>query len=311
MPIMYFIGVTTASSSINSVFPRWGEELGLSGATLVGMDFKPHDDPSRYREAVTRIKRDPDSHGALVTTHKMDLYAACHDLFDHIDPLAQSMGEIGSIYKRDGQLCGRAVDPENSGKALAAFLPENHWQLTGGETAACILGAGGASVALSWHLLTWCTDPQNRPAKLVVSDINPERLDHMRAFHSTLNSDLPVEYQLSANAEDNDALVNALPAGSLVVNATGLGKDAPGSPLTDNVSFPQGGYVWEFNYRGNLVHLDQARSQKATRSLHIEDGWTYFIHGWSSVIADVFDISIPSSGTVFDRLSAIAGQARK
>ena len=307
---MYFIGVTTASSSINSVFPRWAKELGLNDARLVGMDFKPHDAPERYRDAVGRIKEDPSAYGALVTTHKMDLYSACHDLFDQIDPLAQSMGEIGSIYKRDGELCGRAVDPENSGKALAAFLPQNHWKTNGGQAAACILGAGGASVALSWHLLTQCPDPKNRPAKLIVSDINPERLDHMRAFHVTLNSNVPIEYHLSASAEDNDALVSALPAGSLVVNATGLGKDAPGSPLTDNALFPHTGYLWEFNYRGGLVFLDQAQSQKTTRELHIEDGWIYFIHGWSSVISDVFNISIPNSGSEFDRLAAIASATR-
>jgi shikimate dehydrogenase len=36
---MGFVGVTTGRSSINSVFPRWGEALGLPSRTLVGHDI--------------------------------------------------------------------------------------------------------------------------------------------------------------------------------------------------------------------------------------------------------------------------------
>jgi len=103
--------------------------------------------------------------------------------------------------------------------------------------------------------------------------------------------------------------VAALPATSMVVNATGLGKDGPGSPLTDACPWPERGLVWEFNYRGDLVFLDQARAAAAARALSIHDGWVYFIHGWTRVIAEVFDIGIPMSGPDFDALSRIAIQA--
>jgi shikimate 5-dehydrogenase len=107
-----------------------------------------------------------------------------------------------------------------------------------------------------------------------------------------------------------DALVSQLPPGSLIVNATGLGKDTPGSPLTHAVTFPEHSLIWDFNYRGNLVFLDQARAQQSARSLHIEDGWTYFIHGWTQVIADVFHKTIPSHGPLFNELSRLAATAR-
>ena len=110
--------------------------------------------------------------------------------------------------------------------------------------------------------------------------------------------------------EDNDALTRTLPPGSLVVNATGLGKDAPGSPITDAAPFPDHGYAWDFNYRGDLVFLDQARRQEAARRLHVEDGWRYFIHGWLAVIADVFHRDIPVAGKVFEELCAIAACER-
>ena len=51
-PTMYFIGVTTAKSSIMKVFPEWAKALNLGDVTITGMDFKQHDDPALYREAV-------------------------------------------------------------------------------------------------------------------------------------------------------------------------------------------------------------------------------------------------------------------
>jgi hypothetical protein len=46
-------------------------------------------------------------------------------------------------------------------------------------------------------------------------------------------------------------------------------------------------------------------------NLTVEDGWIYFIHGWTRVIAEVFHVNIPTSGPEFDRLSQIAGATRK
>jgi hypothetical protein len=43
------------------------------------------------------------------------------------------------------------------------------------------------------------------------------------------------------------------------------------------------------------------------RRLTVEDGWIYFLHGWTRVIAEVFDVNIPSSGPPFERLSELAG----
>jgi shikimate 5-dehydrogenase len=105
-------------------------------------------------------------------------------------------------------------------------------------------------------------------------------------------------------------LLAKIPSGSLVVNATGLGKDAHGSPLTNAALFPEQGLVWEFNYRGDLAFLEQARAQEKSCRLRIEDGWVYFLHGWTRVISDVFAVDIPTRGPLFDELSQIAATAR-
>ena len=90
-----------------------------------------------------------------------------------------------------------------------------------------------------------------------------------------------------------------------------MGKDTPGSPIGNAAEFPEDGMAWDFNYRGDLVFLDQSRTQQAQKRLHIEDGWVYFIHGWTRVISEVFHIDIPTTGPEFDALSRIAGEARQ
>lgn len=305
-PTFYFIGVTTAKSSIMRVFPEWARHLGLGEVEMKGIDFVPHDRPERYREAVAFLKSDPLSLGALVTTHKLDLYEACSDMFDEIDPHARLMAETSCLSKRDGRLVCHAKDPISAGLSIDGFLPHDHFARSGAEVFS--MGAGGSTIALTWHLMQKSRGV-NRPSRIVVSNRSQARLDHIREIHRQVDSDIPVEYALAPRPEDNDAILAGMKPGSLVINATGLGKDAPGSPLTDAARFPERAIVWELNYRGNLVFLGQARAQAEARGLQIEDGWTYFIHGWTQVIAEVFEIDLPTSGPGFQEISAIAARA--
>ena len=306
-PTLYFIGMTTGKSSIMRVFPRWAEYLKLGEVAIQGIDCQWHDEPAVYQRAVGFIKADALSLGALVTTHKIDLLRACREQFEFLDAHAQLTGEISCISKRGGQLRGHAMDPISSGLALEAFLPPGHWEATGGE--ALCLGAGGSAIAITSYLMD-AKHGTNRPSRIVVANRSAPRLAEIQEIHHQLACPIPVEYHHTPSPEDSDALLAALKPHSLVMNATGLGKDAPGSPLSDAGIFPDHGLVWDFNYRGSLVFLDQARSQAGARHLTIEDGWVYFIHGWTRVIAEVFDVDIPVSGARFDEISQIARDAR-
>ena len=302
-PTLYFIGVTTGKSSIMKVFPAWAQHLGLKDADIKGIDFPLHAEPEAYRKAVAFIRDDPMSLGALVTTHKIDLFNACADLFDEIDPHAALMDETSCISKRDGKLVCHAKDPISSGLAMDAFLPDGYFERTGAELFS--IGAGGSTIALTWHMMH-ARRQGDRPSRIVVSNRSQHRIDEIKRIHDAMGRTVPVDYVLAPQPSDNDAIVAALKPGSVVINATGLGKDAPGSPLTDAVVFPENGVVWDLNYRGELVFLDQARAQEKARNLQIEDGWVYFIHGWTQVIAEVFHIDIPPSGPGFDAISQIA-----
>ncbi|WP_373505520.1 shikimate dehydrogenase [Aestuariivirga sp.] len=308
VPTMYFIGVTTGQSSIMKVFPAWARELGID-AVIRGIDFVPGDEPRRYRDAVTFIKADPNSKGALVTTHKMNLLKASRDLFDWLDPHAETLGEISSISKRGTALRGHAKDPITVGHALEAIVADGYWRGTVAEL--LVLGAGGSSLALTLYLHNRAKAGLDAPRRIVITDRAAHRLEEMRGIHARLGFAIPADYVLPACTAEADRAVASLPPGSMIVNATGLGKDGPGSPLSDDVRFPERSIAWEFNYRGDLVFLKQAKAQSVARSMTVEDGWVYFIHGWTRVIAEVFDIDIPAHGPGFDRLSQIARDASR
>jgi len=300
---MAFVGVSTGGSSIQKVFPEWADALGLPTRRLLGYDVPLDAPPTTYRDVVQTIRDDPEHWGALVTTHKMAVYSAARDLFDALDELAETFGEISCIAKRGDRLVGTAKDPVTARLALEEFLAADHFSRTGG--AALILGSGGAGTALS-HQLGVRPD---RPERIICTALTREPLDHARAVHERawLPPDL-VHYVVTADAGEVDQLVRALPPASLVVNATGMGKDRPGSPLLGSTPFPERGVVWEFNYRGPLDFWHQALRQQQSRQLHVEDGWRYFVHGWSQAVAEVFDVPMPPE--TVDELGRIAARFR-
>lgn len=299
-PTMYFIGVTTTRSSIMKVFPKWSEELQL-GADLVGIDLPLNAKPEDYLKVVHFIKNDPLSLGALVTTHKMNILKATKSLFNYLDPYATMFEEISSISKLNGELLGHAKDPISSGLAMEAFIPLNHWVAHDSEV--LILGSGGSALAISAYLSDK-RHGKNVPQKITITNHNSERLEEAKYILSRLDTHVEFVYELCKNPEKSDELLESLKPYSLIVNATGMGKDRPGSPISDAAQFPQHSLVWELNYRGELNFLHQARRQQKSANLRVEDGWVYFIHGWSQVVAEVFHISLDS-----EKLSKLDGLA--
>ena len=167
------------------------------------------------------IIADPAAKGALITAHKIDFLRACRDKIDALDPYARICDEVSCVIKRDGKLLGFAKDPISSAQALGHFVPRGHWQV-GARDALC-LGAGGAAVAISVCLAR--ADAGDQPRRFILTDIAPERLESIRKVHQRLDTPLQFEYHLVQSAADNDRLLQGLPPGSLVINATGLGKD--------------------------------------------------------------------------------------
>jgi shikimate dehydrogenase len=305
VPTFYFIGVTTGKSSIMKVFPLWMKVLGREEIVMEGMDCKIHDAPEAYRKAVAQIKYDPLSLGALVTTHKIDLLTAARDMFDYLDPYAMITGEVSSISKRQGRLEGHAKDPFTSGASLDAIIEQGYFGKTHGEV--LCFGAGGSGVATLLHLINK-KDKADRPRKFTFVNRSQGRLDHAREMVGGLKTDIEIEYICNSVPLVNDKIMEKFPPYSVIINATGMGKDTPGSPITWQGIFPLHSVAWEFNYRGELDFLHQSLAQVESRQLKVEDGWLYFVHGWTQVVAQVLHIDLTPA--LFDKLNKAASTVR-
>lgn len=306
VPTFYFIGVTTGKSSIMKVFPLWMKELGRPELLMEGVDLKIHDQPEAYRQAVAQIKHDTLSLGALVTTHKIDLYEAAKDMFDYFDPYAAATGELSSISKLEGRLEGHAKDPITAGLSMDHIVGDNYFGRTGSHL--LIFGAGGSTVSTVLHLIKK-KNAGDRPARIIIVNRSQPRLDRLKEMVDSMDTDIELHYICNQDPQRSDQIMAGLPEHSMVINATGMGKDTPGSPITDQGQFPINGIAWEFNYRGELDFMHQAERQQASRGVRVEDGWVYFVHGWTQVIAQVLHIEIDQP--LFKRLSDVAAATRK
>ena len=301
-----FIGVTTSRSAIIKVFPLWADHLGKRDVGVVGIDLPIHADAQSYRHVVGRIKAGDLELGGLVTTHKLDLFAACRDLFDYVDPFAELLGEVSALSKREDGFRAHAKDPISSGRALDEFVEPGHWSATGAT--ALLFGAGGSNSAVSVHLLAGRPGP-DRPRSITIVDVDAHRLRALRDVHKRLGATADIRYVENSDPVANDGLMASLPPGSLVVNGTGMGKDVPGSPVTDDGLFPERGFIWDLNYRGALGFLRQAGRQRQERELFVEDGWNYFVHGWTCAFEEVLDVEIDAQ--LRSELAGIALRARQ
>jgi len=301
-----FVGVETAGSSIRTIFPAWRDRLALGvDVVLEGIDIPVGAPPEGYRNVVATLLADPSFVGGLVTTHKLALYEAAGYLFAELDDFARLLTEVSCLAQRDGRLLGWAKDPISAGRSLDDLLGPRYFERTRGDVL-CI-GAGGAGTAIALCLMTRA-DASDLPGRIVLADAAPARLDAVRELHRKLESSVPLECHAAAGPGELDALLEGVAPGSVVINATGMGKDRPGSPISDDARFPERAVVWELNYRGTLDFLHQAEAQAASRQLRVEDGWRYFIFGWTAAIEEVFQRTL--SAAEIELLAADAEFAR-
>lgn len=218
----------------------------------------------------------------MVTSHKIALYRAARDLFAGLDDLAVACGEVNAVRRTPSGLLGFARDPVSVGRVV-----DRIWPAGTGDEVVC-LGAGGTAVALGRHLLARPPTP-----RLVFTDRRAEAVAHLRA---TLGADVATR----VGPGPWDELVANARVGALVVNATGMGKDRPGAPLSPSARFPPGAVVWELNYRGALPLLSQARTQHVAA----HDGWSLFCEGWAAALAAVLELDEAGLGDRFEQAAS-------
>ena len=306
-PDLYlFIGISTAGSSVHGAFPVWAP-LVAPDSVLRGVDL-PEDAPTDQFHRLVRAMRDnPHVHGAVVTSHKLRLYRAIDDLLDQVDPLVEITHEINSLDTRNGGISGYARDAQS----LDIVLDTTGTETPRPDRAVTCIGAGGSAIALmlamGLDIRATMTSGRavpragaTRRGPLTILGRRKAALDEIRQVQERANlENMELALVLASDPEQVAREVRRA-AGTVIVNATGLGKLAPGSPLPGPDVFPEGTLAWDFNYRGPLTFLEQAR----LATIATVDGWDYFVAGWAAGLAAVTgnDLTIE----LFDRFRAVS-----
>lgn len=317
-PVVLFLGVSTAASAVHRYFPRWAGNFP-EPLWLIGIDLPVAAPERKYEDLLDWMARHQQVRGMVITSHKIDLFRAGSRRFAAASRLSATLGETSAVHRTpSGDLLAYATDPL-SARAAAAEL---NLGTSGGET--ICFGAGGAAVALVAALTlpgtrltrdTWpapdarCCAPGADDAggplgagDIHATDVQPGRLAHLMHVAVSLGVADRVVPHLHSDLPGNTELLAGHPHARLVVNATGLGKDSPGSPLTDEGVFPRHCIAWDMNYRGPLTFLRQARAQQDARGLQIADGWRFFLHGWTNALACILDVppADPALASILD-----------
>jgi shikimate dehydrogenase len=311
-PLILFLGVSTSGSVAHAVFDRWAAELGRPWA-LWGVDLPASAPPGAFRRLVSAMRGNPAVDGAVVTAHKLRLYRACAQDLARRDWLTEITHEINALATT-GVLAGYARDALSLARILPGLIRSTAGDGLDDLHVLC-LGAGGAATALllALHL---DTDPErdggaggrdraDPPASVTFTDVDPRALADLRSVAGRAGIGTSrLSFVRVRDPADSDALVSGLPSPGFVINATGLGKDAAGSPVTGRARFGPGTLAWDLNYRGDLAFLRQAAASGATAL----DGWDYFVAGWAGGLTAI--AQTPFTGDLLTRFAQAAAPLR-
>jgi shikimate 5-dehydrogenase len=280
---IYFLGITTGGSAVRKVFPAWMDLLGVD-ADLKTVDVPAGSPAEPYRNFLTQVRDEPTALGAVITAHKTAIFQHGQDLFAQTDPDSQRFEEISVISRVPGGLRGTVIEHHSIATTLAQM--GGGTPFTGPDRDVVVFGAGGTAVSLIATLTAESWPDEHRPRKLHLVDVSADRLQHAHDLATTGAKPLCVNV-LHTQGDTSLSYLGDLPPHTLIVNATGLGKDKPGAPFTLPAPWPEGAHVWDLNYRGDLLMLDEARRVAAERHLDPQDGWLLFINGWAESLSRI------------------------
>lgn len=304
-----FIGVSTGASSIQRIFPAWMKALDMPNVKLKGIDLPLGAKGTIVAELMESLRTDNRVVGGLVTSHKLSVFRGGLSAFAELSPVARQLEEVSGLYKlAAGVMAGWAADPPAMAAALNRMGVGAQYWAQHVEAEVVCFGCGGAATALAYAIYGGGEVTDVLP-RLRVTDVDLQRLTDLERKCKLF---LPRSTALVTfhRADQTDA--TGWPGGqptphSLIVNATGMGKDVPGSPLPRSARFPAGAVVWELNYRGEREFMQQAGLVSNDLELRIEDGWELFLLGWTSVVERTFGMKL--SDLQMQELSQLAADA--
>lgn len=159
--------------------------------------------------------------------------AACRYV-DRLTPVAQAVGAINTVYKRDGELIGTNTDAVGFIRALGEEL-----RFAPRDKTVVLLGAGGAARACAWALL----DAGAR--QLIILN---RSFDRATRLAKELGALFP-EQDCSADELTTHRLIEWARSADLLVNATSVGMGEECSPWPDEQAMPQQRSVFDLVYQ--------------------------------------------------------------
>jgi shikimate dehydrogenase len=168
---------------------------------------------------------------------------------DTLSPVAQSIGAVNTIFRRDGRLIGENTDVSGFWADLEKHFPEDTKRMLG---KVLVLGAGGAARAAVFALCShgWQVTLAAR------------RLDQAEELVRSLE-EVPGMASLRPELLEAGSLKQYLNDIRLIVNATpvGMAPEVDKSPWPEGLPFPRATSVYDLIYNpGETLLVRQARA---------------------------------------------------
>ena len=212
-------------------------EVGLSDWRYEAMPVES----ARLSEAVQLIRGDEFAGANVTVPHKEKIMP----LLDGVTPVAEAIGAVNTIVKRDGKLIGHNTDAAG----LLADLHSHGVKIQ--DRVVLVLGAGGSARAA----VAACA---GMGAKVRIAARRRDQALNLQSLIST--PQLPITiYDLTVND-----LTRASHDCALILNCTPLGMNPniDSSPWFDSVPFPKESFVYDLVYNPRQTKLvKQARAQ--------------------------------------------------
>lgn len=196
-------------------------------------------EPARLGEAVTLIRGEAYAGANVTVPHK----EAIIQFLDGLTPVAEAIGAVNTLVKRDGKLIGHNTDAAG---LLADFYAH---QIHISHETVLILGAGGSARAAV--------------AAVAPLDCEIRVAARRREQAQSLNAILGSEGQVHVYDHTIRDLERAAEGVALVVNCTPIGMtpNVSASPWFSDVPFPLGAFVYDLVYNpANTLLVQQARA---------------------------------------------------
>lgn len=168
---------------------------------------------------------------------------------DDLTPLAQKIGAVNTVFRRDGRLVGDNTDAPGFRKDLSRNFKEFNIPLT-----ALVLGAGGSArtvvhtlLGIGWHVIIAARKTEKGRAIVVGSDFNDE---HCEVIGLGSLPEFIQKFEDFKPKETGNRTHLLRPALRLIINTTPIGMhpNIDVSPWPENLTFPPGAFVYDLVY---------------------------------------------------------------